>query len=269
VDFDTYCKEITRIYEAFKNVPGQIRQFLVSVEGGRPKETVEALKALHHSKIALTWGDAMQPVFIVVRGSTVRCLGRCYASAHSLCFYSIMSTFEMLADYFDLDIWSSTLSFRGVDVNRMCVELREQLFAGDWGQSPRNDTFDLGNEMLFELTKAFHLGRTNLNEAVSLFNNSNHMELWSTPKPQWNKRQGRLLFQGLNCRSVSSRGKNIVPVLDAFEMYGWPDQILCPLPGALKSAKRLKDVVDSLNDNLALIKFYRSDGKYICWSPRS
>jgi len=74
----------------------------------------------------------------------------------------------------------------------------------------------------------------------------------------WDRTNGRLTIDGKLAKTIKNLGpaKNVTLILDAFQELGWPDRIDDPLPNGADS-QRLKDTLDSLNDNLVCLRFSR------------
>lgn len=78
--------------------------------------------------------------------------------------------------------------------------------------------------------------------------------------PHWNRDTGELWYAEAAIRRIASRSKgtNVIAILDAFQLDGWPDRIDDPLPGG-SDPQRLRDAVKALNRGLVGVRF-RSDG---------
>lgn len=89
------------------------------------------------------------------------------------------------------------------------------------------------------------------------------------PRPRWDREAGRLFYRGDSIRSVSARGTNIRPILDAFQEEGWPARINNPLPGG-EDSKKLRETLDSLREGLSGIDFF-ADGTAagILWQAKT
>jgi len=270
LNFDQFVERLMDVFNRLKDGPDQIEQFLKNANNGKAKQAIEALSAMLATVRSVNVIEANLPIFVSVRGSAIRCLGRSGMSAHSLCFHAIDATIYGIEDAFNVDLWDSSQPFAGINGRDLCLVFKDLMSDGYWGSDPMEELYYLRSEMWFELTKAFHWGRTSP-EAAALLHYGSQLIPSFGQKPTWTKLDGQLRFRGEICRTVdTNRGKNIVRILDAFEEEKWPDQILCPLPGALKNAKRLKDVVDSLNEGLVNIKFCRTgSAKHISWRPRN
>ncbi len=87
-------------------------------------------------------------------------------------------------------------------------------------------------------------------------------------QPTWDRERRKLFFAGQEIKSVRSLkvAKNVVLVLDTFELDGWPHRIDSPLPD---DSKTLHETIDSLNKNLKVIRFRSDgDGEGIMWETR-
>jgi len=70
--------------------------------------------------------------------------------------------------------------------------------------------------------------------------------------PRWiNDKRGVLTFGGVKIKEITKPGKNIRPILDAFEAQGWPEEMSDPLPNPNEEdyRDRLRNAVESLNDS--------------------
>ncbi len=89
-------------------------------------------------------------------------------------------------------------------------------------------------------------------------------------RPRWNRDRGELSFQGTIARKLRSINiaKNIVTILDTFEVEGWPDRIDDPLPKR-RDSQRLRETIANLNKNLHYLRF-RADGtgQGVVWERR-
>ncbi|MGE0609853.1 MAG: hypothetical protein AB7O62_22370 [Pirellulales bacterium] len=98
------------------------------------------------------------------------------------------------------------------------------------------------------------------------------------PRPHWNRALRELSFLGKVVRHFRSLtiAKNVVAILDAFQLEGWPVRIDNPIPGSGKLGKggqaeshRLREAIGSLNTGLLLIKFEADGtGTGIIWRKR-
>lgn len=96
-----------------------------------------------------------------------------------------------------------------------------------------------------------------------------------SPKPKWHRDAGELEFDGQLVREIASRtkAKNVVAILDAFELERWPVRIDSPLPpgkgsrpGAKGDAHKLRETIQTLNTGLSRIRFYADGtGTGITW----
>lgn len=108
--------------------------------------------------------------------------------------------------------------------------------------------------------------RTWLLEAVG--ESPDQPQLAQTPRPHWDRGNGRLTFQKKLVRRrvrITSVSK-IDRILDAFQAKDWPESIVSPLTCGQQEAH---DSVRSLNKGLRKIRFHVSDsGKSIYWELR-
>ena len=84
--------------------------------------------------------------------------------------------------------------------------------------------------------------------------------------PVWNKRTGKLHFEGKLCRELNvARAKAIVPILDEFQAQRWPEYI-----GGLvftgHNPEAIYQTVRNINKGLVGIKF-SVQGQDIHWNP--
>jgi len=88
-----------------------------------------------------------------------------------------------------------------------------------------------------------------------------------TRKPRWLKDRGELWFDGKVVRKIraTTRAKNVVAILVAFEELDWPSQIDDPITSGGDSSTRRR-TVESLNRDLKRIRFScAGDGESFCW----
>ena len=76
-------------------------------------------------------------------------------------------------------------------------------------------------------------------------------DVQATDIPQWDKERRELSFSGHVVKRYRQPAKNQIPILEAFQIEGWPARIDDPLPFAKDgdSRQRLADAVLSLNKN--------------------
>lgn len=87
-----------------------------------------------------------------------------------------------------------------------------------------------------------------------IINKKQRIRLEHKPKPSWNSDSNKLYFDGVLIRKLGGNAKVIRIILDAFEEEGWTEVIDNPLPGNI-DARSLRDVTNSLNDKVKLIRF--------------
>lgn len=86
-------------------------------------------------------------------------------------------------------------------------------------------------------------------------------------KPHWDRERRELTYRGEVIRRISGleRAKNVVAILDCFELDSWPPRIDDPLPYQADPV-RLAAAVKSLNTGLTAIRFHKDGtGKGVAW----
>ena len=95
-------------------------------------------------------------------------------------------------------------------------------------------------------------------------------------RPEWSKAQGvgELRLEGTTIRRVGrlKMAKNVVHILDVFQVRDWPRSIENPLPkqdSQDKSEQQIQETVKSLNKGLDIIWFRSTDhGRIISWERK-
>lgn len=91
----------------------------------------------------------------------------------------------------------------------------------------------------------------------------------STGTPHWDRDACKLYLGGKVIRTVRGLGisRNIVGILDAFELARWPTSIDDPIPTAsVEDPHALGHTVASLNETLTDIKFFRNGSGGVRWA---
>jgi hypothetical protein len=130
-------------------------------------------------------------------------------------------------------MWSAV---RGVSINRAIIEIA---YEADWLDTPT---------------------RTSLLKAL---NEDDPQAI----APRWLKATGELWFGDAVIRWIRrpQQAKNIVRILDSFELDGWPPRIDDPITGGGDSSARRR-AIESLNKGLKAIRFScAGDGEAFCW----
>ena len=92
------------------------------------------------------------------------------------------------------------------------------------------------------------------------------------PYPEWNEQLGELRLGNTMIKRVRQlkEANNVASILNRFQASGWPYCIGNPLPFRKNlrqsPARRLRDAINSLNENLKLIQFHiAKHGREIAW----